>query len=64
MKKFLTVFLSALLCVQNVYAMPAKEYIVYEDTEEAAQVRMLRRPGRRGPLPKMQAQRSAPRPLY
>ncbi len=37
MKKFLTVFLSALLCVQNVYAMPAKEYIVYEDTEEAAQ---------------------------
>ncbi|WP_122642898.1 D-alanyl-D-alanine carboxypeptidase family protein [Luxibacter massiliensis] len=37
MKKFLAVFLSALLCVQNVYAMPAKEYIVYEDTEEAAQ---------------------------
>ena len=37
MKKFLAVFLSALLCVQNVYAMLAKEYIVYEDTEEAAQ---------------------------
>lgn len=34
MKSVLALFLSALLCVQNVYAMPAKEYIVYEDTLE------------------------------
>lgn len=34
MKSVLALFLSALLCVQNVYAMPAKEYIVYEDTQE------------------------------
>lgn len=34
MKAALAVLLSALLCVQNVYAMPAKEYIVYEDTAE------------------------------
>lgn len=33
MKSVLALFLSALLCVQNVYAMPAKEYIVYEDTQ-------------------------------
>lgn len=34
MKSVLALLLSALLCVQNVYAMPAKEYIVYEDTQE------------------------------
>lgn len=34
MKAALAVLLSALLCVQNAYAMPAKEYIVYEDTAE------------------------------
>lgn len=35
MKQVLAVILSAFLCMQNVYAMPAKEYIVYEDTQEA-----------------------------
>lgn len=34
MRSVLALLLSALLCVQNVYAMPAKEYIVYEDTQE------------------------------
>lgn len=34
MKQVLAVILSAFLCMQNVYAMPAKEYIVYEDTQE------------------------------
>lgn len=34
MKRVLAVLLSTFLCVQNVYAMPAKEYIVYEDTKE------------------------------
>jgi D-alanyl-D-alanine carboxypeptidase (penicillin-binding protein 5/6) len=34
MKQVLAVLLSAFLCVSNVYAMPAKEYIVYEDTQE------------------------------
>lgn len=34
MKQVLALLLSALLCVQNVYAMPAKEYIVYEDTQD------------------------------
>lgn len=34
MKSVLAVLLSILLCAQNVYAMPAKEYLVYEDTEQ------------------------------
>lgn len=34
MKSILALLLSILLCVQNVYAMPAKDYIVYEDTQE------------------------------
>ncbi|WP_333812959.1 D-alanyl-D-alanine carboxypeptidase family protein, partial [Muricomes intestini] len=34
MKRVLAVLLSTFLCVQNVYAMPAKEHIVYEDTQE------------------------------
>lgn len=34
MKAILAVLLSAMLCVQNVYAMPAKEYIVREETKE------------------------------
>lgn len=34
MKQVLAVILSAFLCMQNVYAMPAKEHIVYEDTQE------------------------------
>lgn len=37
MKSVLALILSALLCVQNVYAMPAKEYIVYEDTQKQDQ---------------------------
>ena len=32
MKSVLAVLISILLCAQHVYAMPAKEYIVYEDT--------------------------------
>lgn len=34
MKGILAVLLGALLCVQNVYVMPAKEYIVREETKE------------------------------
>lgn len=34
MKRVLAVLLSTFLCLQNVYAMPAKEHIVYEDTQE------------------------------
>lgn len=37
MKSVLALILSALLCVQNVYAMPAKEYIAYEDTQKQDQ---------------------------
>lgn len=34
MKTILSVILSVLLCAQTVYAMPVKDFIVYEETEE------------------------------
>lgn len=34
MKTILSVILSILLCAQTVYAMPVREFIVYEETEE------------------------------